>query len=110
MSMLEKREDVRGRALLVGLCCDSMADFDNSDEATMAELEELLSTAGGKTVLTAMQNRQTPDPRTFIGEGMVQELKELIQANNIDLVIFDNELSPSQGRALEEELACRVID
>ena len=110
MSMLEKREDVRGRALLVGLCCDSMADFDNSDEATMAELEELLSTAGGETVLTAMQNRHTPDPRTFIGEGKVQEIKELIQANNIDLVIFDNELSPSQGRALEEELACRVID
>lgn len=110
MSMLEKREDVRGRALLVGLRCDSMADFDNSDEATMAELEELLSTAGGETVLTAMQNRHTPDPRTFIGEGKVQELKELIQANNIDLVIFDNELSPSQGRALEEELSCRVID
>ena len=110
MSMLEKREDVRGRAILVGLCCDGMADFDNSDEATMAELAELLSTAGGETVLTAMQNRHTPDPRTFIGEGKVQELKELIQANNIDLVIFDNELSPSQGRALEEELACRVID
>ena len=110
MSMLEKREDVRGRAILVGLCCDGMADFDNSDEATMAELAELLSTAGGETVLTAMQNRHTPDPRTFIGEGKVQELKELIAANSIDLVIFDNELSPSQGRALEEELSCRVID
>ena len=110
MSMLEKREDVRGRAILVGLSCDSAADFDNSDADTMAELEELLTTAGGETVLTAMQNRHTPDPRTFIGEGKVQELKEMIQANNIDLVIFDNELSPSQGRALEEELSCRVID
>ena len=110
MSMLEKREDVRGRAILVGLCCDSAADFDNSDADTMAELEELLSTAGGETVLTAMQNRHTPDPRTFIGEGKVQEIRELIQANSIDLVIFDNELSPSQGRALEEELNCRVID
>ena len=110
MSMLEKREDVRGRALLVGLCCDGMADFDNSDEDTMAELRELLTTAGGETVLMAMQNRHTPDPRTFIGEGKVQELKELIPANEIDLVIFDNELSPSQGRALEEELNCRVID
>ena len=110
MSMLEKREDVRGRALLVGLCCDGMADFDNSDEDTMAELRELLTTAGGETVLMAMQNRHTPDPRTFIGEGKVQELKELIPANGIDLVIFDNELSPSQGRALEEELNCRVID
>ena len=110
MSMLEKREDVRGRAILVGLSCDSAADFDNSDADTMAELKELLTTAGGETVLTAMQNRHTPDPRTFIGEGKVQEIKELIQANNIDLVIFDNELSPSQGRALEEELSCRVID
>lgn len=110
MSMLEKREDVRGRALLVGLCCDSAAGFDNSDEDTMAELQELLDTAGGETVLTAMQNRHTPDPRTFIGEGKVTELKELIQANDIDLVIFDNELSPSQGRTLEEELSCRVID
>ncbi len=110
MSMLEKREDVRGRALLVGLKCDSAADFDNSNEDTMAELEELLTTAGGETVLTAMQNRHTPDPRTFIGEGKVQELAELIVANDIDLVIFDNELSPSQGRALEEELKCRVID
>ena len=102
MSMLEKREDVRGRALLVGLCCDSAAGFDNSDEDTMAELQELLDTAGGETVLTAMQNRHTPDPRTFIGEGKVTELKELIQANDIDLVIFDNGLSPSQGRTLEE--------
>ena len=110
MSMLEKREDVRGRALLVGLCCDSASGFDNSDEDTMAELQELLDTAGGETVLTAMQNRHTPDPRTFIGEGKVTELKELIQANDIDLVIFDNELSPSQGRTLEEELSCRVID
>ncbi len=110
MSMLEKREDVRGRALLVGLKCDSAADFDNSDDDTMAELQELLTTAGGETVLTAMQNRHTPDPRTFIGEGKVQELAELIVANDIDLVIFDNELSPSQGRALEEEMKCRVID
>ncbi len=110
MSMLEKREDVRGRALLVGLSCDSAADFDNSDEDTMNELRELLSTAGGETILTAMQNRHTPDPRTFIGEGKVQELRELIAANDINLVIFDNELSPSQGRSLEEELSCRVID
>ena len=110
MSMLEKREDVRGRALLVGLACDSAQDFDNSDEETMAELAELVKTAGGESVLSAMQNRHTPDPHTFIGEGKCRELKDLIAANDIDLVIFDNELSPSQGRALEEALSCRVID
>lgn len=110
MSMLDKREDVRGRCLLVGLCCDSAADFENSDEITMEELAELVKTAGGETVLTAMQNKHTPDPHTFIGEGKALELKELVAANEIDLVIVDNELSPSQGRALEEVLNCRVID
>ena len=62
MSMLEKRENVRGRCLLVGLACDSTADFENSDEITMAELAELVKTAGGETVMTAMQNKHTPDP------------------------------------------------
>ncbi|MBR5389701.1 MAG: GTPase HflX, partial [Clostridia bacterium] len=99
--MLEKREDVRGRTLLVGLCCDSAKDFENSDEVTMAELSELVRTAGGETVLTAMQNKHTPDPHTFIGEGKAAELKEMIAANEIDLVIVDNDLSPSQGKALE---------
>ena len=110
MSMLEKRENVRGRCLLVGLACDSTADFENSDEITMAELAELVKTAGGETVMTAMQNKHTPDPHTFIGEGKAAELKELIAANEIDLTIVDNELSPSQSRALEEALSCRVID
>ena len=108
--MLEKREDVRGRALLVGLSCGGLAGFDNSDPETMDELEELVFTAGGEAVLRTMQNRQMPDPHTFIGEGKCRELAQLIQGHEIDLVIFDNEISPSQGRALEEALACRVID
>ena len=108
--MLEKREDVRGRALLVGLNCPGLAGFDNSDQETMEELDELVKTAGGVPVLRAMQNRHTPDPHTFIGEGKCEELAELIKTNEIDLVIFDNEISPSQGRALEEALSCRVID
>lgn len=108
--MIEKREDVRGRVLLVGVACPGLSDFDNSDEDTMAELSELVRTAGGETVMTAVQNRHTPDPHTFIGEGKCTELKQIISDNNIDLAIFDNELSPSQGRALEDALSCRVID
>lgn len=108
--MIEKREDVRGRALLVGVACPGLADFDNSDADTMGELAELVKTAGGEAVLTAMQNRHSPDPHTFIGEGKCAELKTIIEDNNIDLVIFDNELAPSQGRALEDMLSCRVID
>lgn len=100
----------RSRALLVGLNCGDLADFDNSDRDTMDELTELLLTAGGEPVLEAMQNRHSPDPGTFIGKGKAEELKEMISANEIDLTIFDNELSPSQAKALEGALGCRVID
>ena len=108
--MIEKRQSAKERAILVGVSCTAVPDFDNSDEETMRELQELLETAGGETVLTAMQNRKTPDPRTFIGEGKCHELRELIKANDIELAVFDNELGPSQTRALEKELDCRVID
>ena len=76
----------------------------------MAELEQLLETAGGQCIFTAMQNRSTPDPRTFIGEGKAREIAELVRQNQVDLLVFDNEISPSQTRALEEIMQCRVID
>lgn len=108
--MIEKRQSAKERAILIGVSCTGVPDFDNSDEETMRELQELLETAGGETVLTAMQNRKAPDPRTFIGEGKCGEIRQLIKANDIELAVFDNELGPSQTRALEKELDCRVID
>ena len=108
--MTENNQKKRERALLVGLNCGDLQDFDNSDQDTMDELTELLLTAGGEPVLEVMQNRHTPDPGTFIGKGKAEELRELIAAHEIDLTIFDNELSPSQARALEDALKCRVID
>ena len=76
----------------------------------MAELRALVETAGGVAVAELMQNRATPDPRSFIGEGKVAELKEIVQANDCDLVVFDNELSPSQMRVLNEDLGVKVMD
>ena len=76
----------------------------------MEELAALVETAGGETVAMMMQNRPTPDPRSFLGDGKVQELKELIEANACDLAVFDNELSPSQMRVLGEELGVKVLD
>ena len=108
--MTENTQKKRDRALLVGLNCGDLHDFDNSDRDTMDELHELLITAGGECILEVMQNRHTPDPGTFIGKGKAEELKEMIKANEVDLTIFDNELSPSQARALEDALSCRVID
>ena len=76
----------------------------------MAELAALLDTAGGDTVAIVLQNRAAPDPRSFIGDGKVRELKELIAANDCDLAVFDNELTPSQMRVLSEELGVKVLD
>lgn len=76
----------------------------------MEELKALVETAGGETVAMLMQNRPTPDPRSFIGDGKVQELKALISMNDCDLAVFDNELSPSQMRVLSEELGVKVLD
>lgn len=76
----------------------------------MEELEALLETAGGVCVGMALQNRDAPEARTFIGEGKTAEVKELVRNAGADLVIFDNALSPSQQRVLSEELGVAVMD
>lgn len=76
----------------------------------MEELAALVETAGGETVAMLIQNRPTPEPRSFIGDGKVQELKAIIEMNDCDLAVFDNELSPSQMRVLSEELGVKVLD
>ena len=96
--------------MLAGLSADSMDDRERSTDDTMDELEQLLDTAGGETLGRVLQSRHTPDPRTFIGDGKVAELKEIITANDCTLAVFDNELTPSQMRALSEDLGVRVID
>ena len=76
----------------------------------MEELAALVETAGGECVGSVLQQRAAPDPRTFIGEGKVAELKELIANADCQLAVFDNELTPSQMRVLGEELGVRVLD
>ena len=76
----------------------------------MDELAALVETTGGEVAGAILQNRQTPEPRSFIGDGKVQELKAFIQANDCDLAVFDNELSPSQMRVLQEDLGVKVLD
>lgn len=98
------------KAFLVGLNSDALAIDERSDEVTMAELEALLETAGGISCGQTIQNRSTPEPRSFIGEGKVKEVKQAVEANACDLVVFDNELSPSQMRVLAEELGVKVLD
>ncbi|MCL2221680.1 MAG: GTPase HflX [Oscillospiraceae bacterium] len=98
------------KAIIVGLSADSMPLHDRSTEESLDELEALLETAGGTCLGRALQNRKRPEPRTFIGEGKVEEVKELAKANDCNVIVFDNELSPSQTRALTEEFELRVLD
>ena len=96
--------------MLAGLAAASMEQSERSSEISMQELAALVETAGGQAVGMMIQNRPTPDPRSFIGDGKVAELKAFIEMNDCDLAVFDNELSPSQMRVLGEELGVKVLD
>lgn len=107
---MENTEIKKERAVLAGLSAASMDEHERSTEVSMEELAALVETAGGETVAMLMQSRPTPDARSFIGDGKVREMKELIAMNDCDLAVFDNELSPSQMRVLSEELGVKVLD
>src|SRR5699024_9617515 len=79
-------------------------------EASVTELESLSQTAGGTVVSTIRQNRMKIHPVTYVGEGKVEEIKQLVIAHEIDLVIANDELSPGQLRNLNDHFGVRVID
>ncbi len=97
-------------AVLVGLNCPSFRQEETADNITLAELKALVETAGGIPVASVLQNRPAPDARTFIGEGKCEEIRSLADAHGASLVIFDNELSPSQMHNLETLTGCTVLD
>ena len=101
---------MKEKAVVAGLSADCMDIDERSTEESLDELEALLETAGGVSRGRLLQNRAAPDPHSFIGEGKVRELKDLIVSEDCSLAVFDNELSPSQIRALSDELGVRVID
>ena len=88
------------RAVLVGLHASVFTAEEDATWETLDELEALLETAGGECVAKLLQTRNEPEARTFIGEGKLQELTELARDNDATLIVFDNELSPSQMRVL----------
>ena len=103
-------EKPRDRAVLVGLASPRLDRKENADEQSMDELAALLETAGGVCVGVVLQTLAAPNPRTFIGEGKVDEIRELVKAQEATMVIFDNDLSPSQMRVLTEEFSVQVLD
>ena len=97
-------------AVLAGLNADCFDAFQTATEQSMDELEALLEAAGGQCVGRVLQNRHNPDPHSFVGEGKAEEIRDLVQMTGAGMVIFDNALSPSQIRALEELTGAVVLD
>lgn len=109
--MFEKTEVKEiNRAVLAGLNAPCLSREENATDESLDELAALLDTAGGTCLGTVLQNRSAPDPRTFVGEGKAEEIRELVRSLGADIVIFDNPLSPSQQRVLTEELGVTVMD
>lgn len=101
---------VQERAVLVGLNADCFTAEETATEESLEELEALLETAGGFCTGKILQNRHTPDSHSFIGEGKAIEVKMLAEFTQSTMVIFDNELSPGNIRALEEIIGVTVLD
>ncbi len=95
-------------AILIGV----VGKYQDADEVEdyLLELAFLAETAGAIPERRFIQRLDYPDPRTFVGSGKLAEIKEYVNNNETDLIIFDDELSPSQHRNIERELKCRVLD
>lgn len=107
----ETGETTRTRAVLLGMVTrdEDAGEVDKS----LDELARLLDTAGGDVIARMVQSKSTPEARTMIGSGKVQELGELCRNNDVTLVVFDGDLSPVQIRNLEDDMkidGLRVID
>ncbi len=108
--MEENRRPRPERTILAGLNANIFDAAETATEETMDELEALLETAGGVCVGRLLQSRPAPDPHSFLGPGKAEELRQAVEAAEADMVIFDNDLSPSQIRTLEDVTGATVID
>lgn len=95
-------------AVLVGLI--TPGETEAQEHEYLDELAFLVDTAGGKVIKSFTQKVQKADPKTFVGKGKLEEVKEYVKAGGIDMVVFDEELSPSQLRNIEKELECKILD
>lgn len=106
--MTEIIEDHTEKVVLIGL----ITQYQNEDKCNeyLDELEFLTLTAGGLAVKRFVQKLDTPNPKTFIGTGKLEDVRQYIEANNIGTVIFDDELKSSQLRNIEKVLNIKVLD
>ncbi len=96
------------RAVLVGVITPQ--ETDEQTKEYLEELHFLVDTAGAETVRVFTQKLQKPDRATFVGSGRLEEIRDFVKAEEIDIVVFDDELSPSQLRNIENELQVKILD
>jgi GTPase len=108
MKLQSNIEDYQERAVLVGIITKNQDE--KQSQEFLEELAFLAETAGARTVKSFVQRLDYPHPKTFLGSGKIDEIKEFIQLHKVDTAIFDDELSPSQLRNLEKILECKILD
>lgn len=106
--MFETNPEYEEKAILVAVIRDK--ETASRIDEYLDELQFLVETAGANTYKRFTQRLDHPDSRTFVGSGKLDEIKQYIEFAEINLVVFDDELSPAQIRNLEEELKCKILD
>ena len=106
--MIDAKEAISEKAVLIGVITQNQDE--TQSEEYLDELEFLTETAGGVTVKRFTQKLEKPHPKTFLGTGKLEEVKQYIEAKNIGTAIFDDELSPAQLRNIEKVLDCKILD
>ena len=106
--MLEKQEIEYEKTVLIGVI--TKLQNDEKSEEYLDELEFLAFTAGGEVMKRFTQKMDMPNPKTFIGTGKMEEVRQFVVANDIGTAIFDDELSPGQQKNIERILECKIID
>jgi len=96
------------RAVLVGIITPN--ESEEQEREYLEELAFLVETAGGETIRTFTQRMQRPERATFVGSGKLDEIKSFVDAEEADMVVFDDELTPSQLRNIERELKVKILD
>jgi GTPase len=108
-ALIETRNTRPERVFLVGAEFKSRNPADAGHDS-LAELGELAATAGGEVVGDGLQKMDAPTPATFIGKGKAEEFAAFCRRNDVDTVVFDDELSPAQIRTLEKIFNCKILD
>jgi GTP-binding protein HflX len=107
-ALIETRDTRTERVFLIGVELKTRASRDMRD--SLDELGELATSAGGKVIGEGTQKMESPNPATYIGKGKASEFADYCRQNDIDTVIFDEELSPAQSRNLEKVFNCKMLD